>query len=60
MTTKIRRWVETDTGHRVNNHRSKCRNMNGNRYRWEAEIEGDVVTDVGKSEEGMLMDFADI
>ena len=60
MTTKIRRWIETDTGHRVPNHNSKCRNMHGHRYRWEAELEGDVVTDVGTSEEGMLMDFSNV
>ena len=60
MTTKIRRWVESDTGHRAPNHNSKCRNMHGHRYRWEAELEGDVVTDVGTSEEGMLMDFSDV
>ena len=60
MTTRIRRWIETDTGHRVPNHSSKCRNMHGHRYRWEAELEGDVVTDVGSSGEGMLMDFADV
>ena len=60
MTTRIRRWIETDTGHRVPNHSSKCRNMHGHRYRWEAELEGDVVTDVGISEEGMLMDFSDV
>ena len=60
MTTKIRRWIETDTGHRVPNHNSKCRNMHGHRYRWEAELEGDVVTNVGISEEGMLMDFSDV
>ena len=60
MTTKIRRWVETDTGHRVPNHSSKCRNMHGHRYRWEVELEGDVITNVGASEEGMLMDFADV
>jgi len=60
MTTRIRRWIETDTGHRVPNHSSKCRNMHGHRYRWEAELEGDVVTDVGTSGEGMLMDFADV
>jgi len=58
MATKIRRWVETDTGHRVPNHSSKCRNMHGHRYRWEAELEGDVVTDVGASEEGMLENLA--
>ena len=60
MTTYIRRYVETDTGHRVPNHKSKCKHMHGHRYRWEAEIEGDVVTEKGVSEEGMLMDFSDI
>ena len=43
MTTRIRRWIETDTGHRVPNHKSKCCHLHGHRYRWEAEIEGDVV-----------------
>ena len=60
MTSKIRRWVETDTGHRIPNHKSKCRHMHGHRYRWEIELEGDVVTVSGASEEGMLMDFSDI
>ena len=60
MATRIRRWVETDTGHRVPNHKSKCRHMHGHRYRWEAELEGDVVTQGGASEEGMLMDFSDV
>ena len=56
----IRRWVETDTGHRVPNHKSKCKHMHGHRYRWEAEVEGDVVTEQGVSEEGMLIDFSDV
>tara|TARA_B100000945_G_C20408232_1_gene611234 strand:+ start:1906 stop:2355 length:450 start_codon:yes stop_codon:yes gene_type:complete len=60
MTTRIRRWVETDTGHRVPNHISKCRNLHGHRYRWEAEIEGDLVTEKGSSDEGMIMDFSEI
>lgn len=60
MSTTIRRWVETDTGHRVPNHKSKCRHFHGHRYRWEAEIVGDVVRDSGVSEEGMLIDFSDI
>ena len=60
MTTRIRRWVETDTGHRVPNHKSKCRHMHGHRYRWEAELEGEVVRESGASDEGMLMDFSDI
>ena len=60
MTTRIRRWVETDTGHRVPNHKSKCRHMHGHRYRWEVELDGEVVTQSGVSEEGMLMDFSDV
>ena len=60
MTTRIRRFVETDTGHRVPNHKSKCRHMHGHRYRFEAEIEGETVKESGVSEEGMLMDFSDV
>ena len=60
MTTRIRRYVETDTGHRVPNHKSKCRHFHGHRYRFEAEIEGDIVETTGVSEEGMLMDFSDV
>ena len=60
MTTTIRRYIETDTGHRVPNHKSKCKHLHGHRYRFEAEIEGDVVQTSGVSEEGMLMDFGDI
>ncbi len=60
MTTTIRRYVETDTGHRVPNHKSKCRHMHGHRYRFEAEIEGDVVAVEGVSDEGMLIDFSDV
>ena len=60
MVTRIRRYVETDTGHRVPNHKSKCRHLHGHRYRFDAEIEGDVVQVSGVSDEGMLMDFSDI
>jgi|TARA_B100000959_G_scaffold271031_1_gene318697 6-pyruvoyltetrahydropterin/6-carboxytetrahydropterin synthase len=60
MSSTIRRWIETDTGHRVPNHKSKCRNFHGHRYRWEAELEGEVVTEIGVSEEGMLIDFSDV
>ena len=34
--------------------------MHGHRYRWEVELEGEVVTQIGVSDEGMLMDFADV
>ena len=54
MTTRIRRYIETDTGHRVPNHKSKCRHMHGHRYRFEAEIEGDVVQDPGVSDLSLI------
>ena len=60
MTTRIRRWVETDTGHSVPNQKSTCRHLHGHRYRWEAELEGEVVIERGVSDEGMLMDFSDV
>ena len=60
MTTTIKRFVETDTGHRVPNHKSKCKHMHGHRDRWEAVIEGDIIQTSGVSDEGMLMDFSDI
>ena len=60
MTTTIKRFVETDTGHRVPNHKSKCKHMHGHRYRWEAVIEGDIIQTSGVSDEGMLMDFSEI
>jgi len=34
--------------------------MHGHRYRWEAELEGEVVALSGASDEGMLMDFSDV
>jgi 6-pyruvoyltetrahydropterin/6-carboxytetrahydropterin synthase len=34
--------------------------MHGHRYRFEAEIEGDVVDVDGVSEQGMLIDFSDV
>ena len=61
MTSTIRRWVETDTGHRVPNHKSKCRHFHGHRYRWEAaELTGDIIQSEGVSDEGMVMDFSDV
>jgi len=34
--------------------------MHGHRYRFEAEIEGDIVDEEGVSEEGMLIDYSDV
>ena len=47
-------------GHRVMNHRSICKGLHGHRYKAEICIEGDLVKKIGASEEGMVIDFADI
>ena len=47
-------------GHRIANHRSICRGLHGHRYKAEIYVEGKLVHDQGASEEGMVMDFADI
>jgi len=57
MTTKI---IEFDMGHRVPNHKSKCRNFHGHRYRVEASVKGPIQKDIGQSDAGMVMDFGDI
>ena len=59
QTTRIRR-CGNRYGPSVPNHKSKCRHFHGHRYRFEAEIEGDIVETTGVSEEGMLMDFSDV
>jgi len=49
-----------DAGHRVPNHKSKCRNLHGHRYECEVTLEGDVLPDMGQSDAGMVLDFGDI
>lgn len=57
---KITKHLEWDMGHRVPNHKSKCRNLHGHRYFADITLEGGIVLDEGVSEEGMVMDFSDI
>jgi 6-pyruvoyltetrahydropterin/6-carboxytetrahydropterin synthase len=52
------RWVEIDAAHRVPDHRSKCRNLHGHRYRVEARVTGPLVE--SGSSAGMVMDFGEI
>ena len=47
-------------GHRVLNHRSICKGIHGHRYKAEICLDGDIITKSGVSEEGMVIDFADI
>jgi len=52
--------IQWDMGHRVMNHRSICKGLHGHRYKAEISIKGDMVEVEGSSEEGMVIDFADI
>lgn len=56
----ISKEIEFDAGHRVPNHKSKCRNPHGHRYRVVATISGVIVDEAGASDEGMLLDFGDL
>ena len=47
-------------GHRVTNHKSKCRNLHGHRYVAEIYLQGNLVNIKGDSSEGMVLDFADV
>ena len=57
---KITKIIQWDMGHRIQNHRSICRGLHGHRYKAEICIEGSIITEKGLSEEGMVMDFADL
>ena len=57
---KIGKVIQWDMGHRVLNHRSVCKGLHGHRYKAEICVEGDLVEKQDASEEGMVIDFADI
>jgi 6-pyruvoyltetrahydropterin/6-carboxytetrahydropterin synthase len=57
---RITKVVEWDMGHRVPNHKSKCRNPHGHRYRLELTIAGELDQAAGSSSEGMVLDFGDV
>ena len=56
----ITKELEWDMGHRVPNHKSKCRNPHGHRYKVQLTLTGDLIGEKGSSDEGMVMDFSDI
>ena len=57
---EVSKEVEFDAGHRVPNHKSKCRSPHGHRYRVRAGICGELIKVEGASDEGMLADFGDL
>lgn len=56
----ITKKIEIDMGHRVPNHRSKCKNPHGHRYTIEVGVDDKVIDTKGVSEEGMVIDFSDL
>ena len=57
---KIGKVIQWDMGHRVLNHRSICKGLHGHRYKAEICLDGELIQEPGVSEEGMVIDFADI
>ena len=56
----ISRKIEIDMGHRIPNHKSKCRNLHGHRYVIEVYVEGEENKVEGASDEGMVLDYGDL
>lgn len=52
--------LEFDAGHRIPDHNSQCRNLHGHRYVIEITLNGNIITEEKKSENGMVMDFSDV
>jgi len=52
--------IEIDMGHRVSNHKSKCKNLHGHRYKIEVGVDDKLINFSGASDEGMVIDFSDL
>ena len=56
----VHREIQIDCGHRVPDHASKCRSPHGHRYRIIATCGGEVLSEPGNPENGMVIDFGNI
>ena len=56
----ITKEIQFDMGHRVPNHKSKCRSPHGHRVKVVACVKGALNSQWGESDEGMVMDFGDL
>ena len=56
----ITKEIEIDLGHRVTNHKSKCSSLHGHRYKIQAGVNDKIITTMGVSDEGMVIDFGDL
>ncbi|MBI1293114.1 6-carboxytetrahydropterin synthase QueD [bacterium] len=60
MPIRVTRELQLDAGHRIPSHKGACCNVHGHRYRIAVTVEGDLTIEPGHSDEGMVMDFADL
>ncbi len=56
----ITRRLEFDAGHRIPSHKSHCRHLHGHRYAIEITLSGEIIAEVGLSEQGMVMDYSEV
>ena len=56
----VTKFIEIDMGHRVPNHKSKCKNLHGHRYKIEVGVDDKIICEKGTSDEGMVIDFGDL
>ncbi|MEK6736661.1 MAG: 6-carboxytetrahydropterin synthase QueD [Pseudomonadota bacterium] len=56
----ITRKLEFDAGHRISTHDSQCRHLHGHRYVIEITLSGNIISDEGVAEQGMVMDFSKV
>lgn len=57
---KITKEIGFDYGHRVPDHKSKCRHLHGHRARLLVTVSGPILDKPGDNDNGMVMDFSDI
>ncbi|MCB1984234.1 MAG: 6-carboxytetrahydropterin synthase QueD [Burkholderiales bacterium] len=56
----ITRKLEFDAGHRISTHDSQCRHLHGHRYAIEITLSGNIISEKGTSQQGMVMDFSEV
>ena len=54
---RVGKTFEFDCAHHLPNHRGKCKQVHGHRYRLLVEVEGEIVIDQGSPEWGMVIDY---
>ncbi len=56
----ITRKLEFDAGHRISTHDSQCRHLHGHRYVIEITLSGNIISEKGGAQQGMVMDFSEV